>query len=218
MEESSGNRGGTRVRGKASPGEGGGEDRSGRVLRAAAARARQFCSGHRRWIFAGAARRTSSARGPTPYGPVRERVRRTGRRKALSIRALVTFSSASRPRLSSLRAASGHGNVFPRAKRDDDGDDDGGGGGGGGSGGSRGRGGGASKRRRRTRDNDGGRGRGTRPERGSKRPPDQGINRRRHEETPRGAHGCCYCFIINEAGPVASLSKNASVMSAEFER
>jgi len=36
----------------------GGEDRLGRVLRAAAARARQFCSGHRWWIFAGAARRT----------------------------------------------------------------------------------------------------------------------------------------------------------------
>jgi len=33
---------------------------------AAAARARQFCSGHRRWIFAGAARR-ASAKGPTPY-------------------------------------------------------------------------------------------------------------------------------------------------------
>jgi len=45
---------------------------------AAAARARQFCSGHRRWIFAGAAR--ASAKGPTPYA--RQQEREEGERRA----------------------------------------------------------------------------------------------------------------------------------------
>jgi len=106
--------------------------------------------------------------------------------------------------------------VFPRAKRD--GGNGGGGGGDGGGGG--GAGGGAGGRRRRTRDSGEGRERGARPERGSKRPrpPDRGINRRWHEETPRDAHDRCYCFIINEAETVALPSRNASAMSAQFER